>query len=181
MENQEEIKTESVEKPAPKAEIKPKKKQLKPRIDTVMPSHIVDVLRLYESSRKIAPEAYPMMEEENPGNIRAQIFNAISSPVFVGKIAYIGRKPIGQFNGMITTRPFGFPRQFFQCWMFWIEPEYRKHGVAESLMKAIFSDLRSKGIFNFESITSPELVTMFEKVYGGPLKVVSHRIIGKVT
>lgn len=171
----EEIKTGKVE---PK---KPQKKAIKPRLEAIAPSHIVEVLKLYDSSLKAFPMDYPSLEEEPRSNLQAQVFNMVAMPSFVGYMAFVGRRPIGQFSGFIQTRPFGAPRVFFVSWLFWVEPEFRGNKVAESLMEALFKDLKSKGVFNFEWNASPELVNIYEKVYGGPLKVVSHRIIGKVT
>lgn len=178
----EETKPEPVELGPPKVEAKkPHKKRLKPRLEAIEPSHIVEVIKLHESSLKHFPMLYPSMEEEAPANVRAQLFNMIAQPGYVGYMAFIGRKPVGQFSGFIQTRPFGAPRVFFAAWLFWVEPEARGSGIAEELMKSVFKSLKAKGVFNFEWHATPELVSIYEKVYGGPLKVVSHRIIGKVT
>lgn len=176
METQEEKKVE-VEKP----KIQVRAKAPKVRLEEIRPSHIVEVVKLFESSSKLAPMEYPSLAEETPANMRSHMFQMISRPDYFGMVAMIGRKPVGQFSGLIQVRPFGAPRVYYSTWLFWVEPDFRKQGVAETLLKGVFSELKKRGVFNFEWLAGPELVSIYEKVYGSPLKVVSHRIIGKVT
>lgn len=172
---------EPVEVPAPKVEIKVKPKPVKIKLEEIKPSHIVEVVKLFENSSRIAPMAYPSLAEETQNNMRSHIFQMISRPDYFGMVAYVGRKPVGQFGGFIQTRPFGMPRVYYSSWLFWVEPEFRKQGIAEALMAGVFAELKKRGVFNFEWLAGPELVSIYEKVYGSPLKVVSHRIVGKVT
>ena len=161
------------------------KKPLKPKptkkfkIEETKPADIVDVWTLYKQSLAVV-QNYPDVSEEPDAYIRSQLFSMICDPTFLGVIAKVGRKPVGQLNGFVTHRPYGKPRDYFQFWMFWIDPEYRGAELSKQMFKTVCKRLKEVGIFNFESIIDPAMIPAMEKVYGGQLAVVSHRIIGKV-
>lgn len=164
-----------------KIKIKPSKPaKLRIKVEQVLPSDIIDVWHLYKQSLDKAPPKYPDMSEEPETFIRSQIFNEISKQNFLGLIAKVGRRPVGQLNGFVAHRPFGAPRVFFQFWMCWVDPEYRNSDVGTQLYKEMFRTLKGHGIFNVESIIDPEMVPSMEKVSGVQVQVVSHRIIAKV-
>lgn len=146
----------------------------------VRPSDIVDVWALYKQSLDQAPPNYPMVSEEPEKFIQSQVFNMISQQNFMGVVAKLGRKPVAQMNGFFSIRPYGAPRQFFQFWLFWVDPEFRGSDLGKQLFREMSVRIKDAGVFNFESIIDPAMVPVMEKVYGGPLSVVSHRIVGKV-
>lgn len=163
-------------KATPKVEPKP----LHFKVSELIPADIIDSWKLFEMSQKLFPQNYPVLEEEQPSFVRAHILKAMVSENFFGVIARAGRKPIGQITGMVQVRPYGTPRVFFQFWLFFVDPAYRKASVGWSLFSELSKILKSKGIHNFESVIDPVMIPVMEKVYGGPLQVVSHRIIGKL-
>lgn len=156
------------------------KKPLRFAITKIVPADIVDSWKLFEAAEKLHPQKYPNLEEETPFDIRAKILSAMCSPHFFGVMARVGKKPIGQMTGMISVRPYGSPRVYFSFWLYFVDPAYRSEGVAKQLFLELSRALKAKGVHSFESVIDPELIPMFEKVYGGPLPTVSHRIIGKL-
>lgn len=147
------------------AKVVPMPKPFKFKVSEILPADIVDVWRLYEKSLKLAPPKYPSMERETPEYIRAQLFQGLSVPNFLGFIARQGRKPIGQFTAHVGMRPLGMPRVYLQPWLFWVEPEFRKQGIAEALKAAMAKTAKEKGIHDWESLTEAHLVETF-KVMG---------------
>lgn len=146
----------------------------------MIPSDIIDSWKLFEQAEKLFPQKYPSLDEEIPADVRAKLLSAMTNPNFHGVIAKVGRKPVGQMTGMVSIRPYGSPRVYFSMWLFFVDPAYRKEGVARSLFLELSKALKAKGVHAFESIIDPEMIPVMEKVYGGPLPVVSHRIVGKL-
>lgn len=172
--------SEAIAKVEIKTKSKPKPAVRRFKIELVKPSDICDVWALYHQSMQLAPQPYPSLEEELPATVRSHVFTMISQPNFLGAIARVGRRPVGQLNGFVTHRPYGAPRVFFQFWMSWVDPQFRKSEAARGLLNEVFKTLKANGIYHFESIIDPSMVAVMEKVYGGQLQVVSHRIVGKV-
>jgi GNAT superfamily N-acetyltransferase len=156
------------------------KKTVKIRTEAMQPSHIVDCWRLYKHSLELAPPVYPSMAGETPELIRANLFQMLSAPNLVGFIAKNGKRPVGQIIGFITQRQFGSPRVYVQFAIFWVEPEYRKQGVAKLMLGDFFKKCRAMGVGHYESVTDIPLVEEFLKFAPGKAAVVSHRISGTI-
>lgn len=163
----------------PVKETKPK--PIKVNVREIQPQDIVDSWRLYDASLKLAPPAYPSMDEEQPEAIRANLFNMIASPNFIGFMARHGRKPVAQITATIGQRPFGSPRTFLLVGLFWVDPAYRKQNVGDQILKELFIKAKQMGVHHFESWSDVALSDTFTRFLKGKGTVVSHRISGKIT
>lgn len=148
-----------------------------PKVDLIGPSDIVDVWRLFEHY----PQNYPNLKGERPEAMRSHMLSSIMQPNFLGVIARYGKKPVGMLTGFVAMRPYGQPNVFFSFWMCFVKEEARKSGVGKAMLARLFDLLKRQGVNDFESIIEPEYVPLMEHLYGSELKVVSHRIVGKVT
>jgi ribosomal protein S18 acetylase RimI-like enzyme len=163
--------------------IKPEKKNeraIKPRVEQITVTHIVDAWRLLDRSIKDTHEGYPDLSEESPEKIRAHLYQFISSSNFMGLMLKVGRKPVGHILGRICHRPFGKPERYCFIWNFWIEPEFRKKGMMKTLYQAYFNQLKSQGVFHWEAEARDELTQMLTEYAGYKTEKRYNLIGGKI-
>lgn len=140
-----------VEAKAVDQKVVPISKPFKFRVSPIIPGDIIDVWRLYEKFLKVAPPVYPSFQEESPEYIRAQLFNRISSPNFMGFIARQGRKPIGEIMALVDVRTIGAPRVCLKPFSIWVDSDHRKQGVGKALWNNLCRLAKSQNIHNFET------------------------------
>ena len=165
-------------KPAATASPEPKKRVLKIKASSIVPTDIVDCWRLYQSSLKNSRQPYPDLSGEDPSLMRSCLFAYISSPMFAGFIVRVGKKPVGMILADVQTRPFGAPHAFAFVWTLWVEPEYRKEGVGKMLWAEFRMRFSKAGIRQWEAWSNVDLTQVLEKATRGGIHKLMDRIGG---
>jgi ribosomal protein S18 acetylase RimI-like enzyme len=155
---------ELVKKEMPKQEAKAK--SIKPRLERLTPTLIVEAWKLLERQLREAPQSYPDLSEESPETIRHHLFQYLNQPTTIGLLMKVGRKPVGMILGDVRRRPYGKPQVYCHIFTAWIEPEYRKKGLMSSLSKEYFSGLKKAGVFYWEASTHGALTEVLLKNEG---------------
>lgn len=156
------------------------KRVLKPKIETVQPTHIVDVYRLVRESQIEGRQPYPDTTEERPEIVQSHLYQYLADPLVTGLIARFGRKPIGIVLGRVIQRPYGSPKHFAFIWCFWVTPDARKTGVGQQLWSDYCARLKNAGIFHWEAQCHEELEKYLARETGVPVKKLMSIIGGRL-
>ena len=160
-------------------EVKPKK-VLKPRIEQVVPTDIVDVWRVVERSIRDRKETYPDTTEDSSEVIRSHVFAYLQAPNFFGLIAKIGKRPVGVLLGHIAQRPYGRPHKYAHIWCFWVDQNFRNNGVGKALWGQFSGTLKKNSLFHWEGVATPELLAELQKEGGAEVKQLQTVIGGRI-
>lgn len=165
----------------PKDKVKSvKKRHFKPRIMKIELRDIVDVWRLYTQFDREIGMSYPDLSEYSPSEIRHFLWNYIDSVRFRGLLVKKGRKPVGMILAQLQDRPIGKPHKYAFVWVLWIDPEFRKDGIAKQLCDAFFQQMKQEGVHYWESYSTDDF-TQFLLNYGKvPAKKFMNILGGKI-
>lgn len=162
------------------SEQKKSKRIFKPRFESVMPGHIVDVWRLVEHSLLEGKQTYPDTTEDSPEKIRSHLFQYMQMPGFAGLVAKVGSRTAGTILGHVQTRSYGRPSRFCFLWCLWIEPQYRKQGIGKLLIQEYSSRMKKAGIYHWESSVRADFGDEFKGLGAGSAEVLMKTLGGRI-
>lgn len=103
-----------------------------------------DLERLHQWSLKLHQHEQPQLLEahaEFGSRLKQWLKNDLTNENSLALIGEVNSTPIGFVSGSIEAMPSGFTNQAIKGWikLLWVEPDYRKSGFADQLVKAIES------------------------------------------
>lgn len=156
------------------------KKAIKPRLEPIQPTQVVEIWRLVRESIFHGNQVYPDNTEENPDLIQSHLFEYMKQPNFAGLLARIGKKPAGIVLGNIVRRPYGRPSVFCFVWCLWVDPSARKQGVGQALWKQYAENLRRAHIFHWEAQVGSALEKELVRDAGIPVRPLFSVVGGRI-
>lgn len=157
-----------------------KPRALKPKIEPIIPTMIVDVWRLLKTSLQDGGQTYPDTTEDQPEVIQHALFAYLQAPFFRGVIAKAGKRPVGMILSDMRLRPFGRPSKYNFIYCFWVETAFRNSGIGMALFKEHCDRLKKEGIFHWEAHAHEHLFQALQKEAGIPVQPLLRVIGGRV-
>lgn len=156
------------------------KRVVRPKIESVNQTHIVEVYRLVRESQLEGNQPYPDTTEDRPELIQSHLYQYLGDPMVTGLIARVGRKPVGLIIGRVCQRPYGSPKRYAFVWCFWVTPDARKTGAGNQLWKEYSERLKAAGIFHWEGQCHDELEKYLVREVGISVKKLMSLIGGRL-
>jgi ribosomal protein S18 acetylase RimI-like enzyme len=156
------------------------KKVIKPKIEQVIPTDIIEVWRLAEHAIRDSGQTYPDFSEDSSDVMRSHILAYLQAPTFFGLMAKIGKRPAGVLLGHVANRPFGRPYRYFDLWCFWVDPQFRSNLIGHSLWERFSAELKRNNLYHWEGKCSGKLLETLQKSEGVQVSQLQQVIGGKI-